>query len=228
MLTRLLEKMADIQGLEWIRLHYTYPSDFPLEVLEVMKERDNICNYLDIPLQHISDAVLHSMKRGTTKEKTYRLLDQIRREIPGITIRTTLIVGYPHETEVHFAELKQFVSDQQFDRLGVFTYSPEEKTPAFYFHDTLPEEVKVTRMEEIMTMQQDISWQKNQAKAGKAVKVIIDRKEGSYFIGRTEADSPEVDNEVIVSSPVELSTGSFYQVFIEKADPFDLYGKLVK
>ena len=223
-LASLLEKLAEIDGLEWIRLHYAYPSDFPIEIAEIISKSPKICNYLDIPLQHISDPLLRSMNRGVTKEKTYRLLETVREKNPGIAIRTTLIVGYPNETEEHFEELKAFVIEQRFDRLGVFMYSPEEKTSAYYLHNTVPEEVKKARMEEIMEIQQEISLEKNQEKVGREFKVLIDRKEGDLYVGRSESDSPEVDNEILIYSPEPLQTGNFYQVKIDRADYFDLYG----
>jgi ribosomal protein S12 methylthiotransferase len=223
----LLEELSKIDGIEWIRLHYAYPSDFPAELADVMANNPKVCNYLDIPLQHISDEVLRSMNRGLTSEKTYKLLDNVRQKNPGIAIRTTLIVGYPHETEEHFNELKAFVREQRFDRLGVFTYSPEEQTAAFYHHDVVPEEVKKARMEEIMAIQQEISFEKNQEKVGKSFKVLVDRKEGDLFIGRTEYDSPEVDNEILITSSTPLQNGNYYQVRITKADFFDLYGTVI-
>ncbi len=225
-LAELLEKLVKIPGLEWIRLHYAYPSDFPMEVIDVMSRYDNICNYLDIPLQHISDPLLRSMKRGINREKTYRLIDAIREKIPGITIRTTLIVGYPNETEEQFQELKAFVKEMKFDRLGVFTYSAEETTAAYYLKDNVPEELKKQRLEEIMNLQQEISLEKNRQKVGKELKVLIDRKEGEYHIGRSESDSPEVDNEILVNTDKDLNIGEFYDVKIDKADYFDLYGKV--
>ena len=225
-LAGLLENLAEIEGIEWIRLHYAYPSDFPKEIAEVIYKSPKICNYLDIPLQHISDPVLKSMNRGVTKEKTYRLLETLREKNPGIAIRTTLIVGYPIETEEYFEELKAFVKGQRFDRLGVFMYSPEEDTSAFYLHDAVPDELKKARMEEIMEIQQDISLEKNLEKVGMEFKVLIDRKEGDFYIGRSEYDSPEVDNEILIDSSVSLQTGNFYQVKIDRADFFDLYGTL--
>jgi ribosomal protein S12 methylthiotransferase len=227
-LESLLENLAEIDGIEWIRLHYAYPSDFPTGLADVMHRNPKICNYLDIPLQHISDPLLRSMNRGVTKEKTYHLLDTIREKNPGISIRTTLIVGYPYETEEHFEELKKFVKEQRFDRLGVFMYSPEEKTSAFYLRDAVPEEVKKARMEEIMEIQQEISLEKNMGHVGKTMKVIIDRKEGNLYVGRSEFDSPEVDNEILIDSPVSLKNGHFYQVKIDRADYFDLYGTIIK
>jgi len=222
----LLEELSAIDGIEWIRLHYAYPADFPLEIADIMANNPKICNYLDIPLQHISDPLLRSMNRGVTREKTYRLLENIRRKNPGISIRTTLIVGYPYENDAHFEELKAFVKEQRFDRLGVFMYSPEEKTSAWYLHDAVPDEVKKSRMEEIMEIQQEISLEKNQEKVGKVFKVLIDRKEGDLYVGRSEFDSPEVDNEILITSDSPLQNGNFYQVIITKADFFDLYGTL--
>ena len=226
-LASLLEHLAEINGIEWIRLHYAYPSDFPVEIADVMRNNPKICNYLDIPLQHISDPLLRSMNRGVTKEKTYHLLNTIREKNPGIAIRTTLIVGYPYETEEHFKKLKAFVKEQRFDRLGVFMYSPEEKTSAFYLHDAVPDEVKKARMEEIMDIQQEISMEINQEKVGREFKVLIDRKEGDLYVGRSEFDSPEVDNEILVESTVPLQTGNFYRVIINRADYFDLYGTVI-
>jgi len=223
MLPELLEALSGIEGLGWIRLHYAYPTDFPLEILDVMARNPKICNYIDIPLQHISDPLLRSMHRNTTKERTVELLSAMRKKVPGIAIRTTLIVGYPYETEEQFEELKQFVIDSRFDRLGVFTYSPEEKTAAYYLKDVIPEKVKQARMEEIMDIQQQISLEKNQEKVGTTLHVLIDRVEGEYYIGRTEFDSPEVDNEVLVSSSKKLRVGEFYPAVIDRADFFDLY-----
>lgn len=227
-MAELLDSLCEIEGLEWIRLHYAYPTDFPLEILDIINRQPKICNYLDMPLQHINDLMLRSMNRGTTREKTLQLLDRIREKVPGISLRTTLIVGYPYETDAIFDELKDFVRTQRFDRLGVFTYSPEEKTSAFYLHDTVPDEVKQSRLEEIMEIQQEISFEKNQEKVGKELRVIIDRQEGEYFVGRSEFDSPEVDNEILVRSDMTLEPGSFHQVTIEKADYFDLYGKILR
>lgn len=226
-LAGLLEMLSRIEGLEWIRLHYAYPSDFPLEILDVIRDKPNICNYIDMPLQHINDTLLRSMKRAATREKTYRLLDAIRSKVPDVALRTTLIVGYPYETQEHFEELKDFVSEQRFDRLGVFTYSPEEKTGAYYLHDVVPDEVKQARMEEIMEIQQEISLQKNLEKVGRTLKVIVDRQENGLYIGRSEYDSPEVDNEIIVHSDAGLITGQFYNVMIDGAEPFDLTGHVV-
>lgn len=223
----LLNELASIDGIEWIRLHYAYPSDFPAELADVISSNPKVCNYLDIPLQHISDPVLRSMNRGVSGEKTQNLLKTIKQKNPGIAIRTTIIVGYPNETEEHFNELKQFIREQRFDRLGVFTYSPEEKTAAYYLHDSVPDEIKQSRMEEIMAIQQEISLEKNQEKVGGIFKVLIDRKEGDFFIGRSEFDSPEVDNEILVKSEQNLQTGCFYNVRITNADYFDLYGTVI-
>ncbi len=226
-LGELLEELSKVNGIEWIRLHYAYPSDFPVGLAEIMGNNPKICNYLDIPLQHISDPLLRSMNRGVTKEKTLHLLETIRENNPGIAIRTTLIVGYPNETDEHFEELKAFVKEQRFDRLGVFTYSPEEKTAAWYLQDTVPEEVKKARMEEIMEIQQQISLEKNHEKIGKTLKVLIDRKEGEYYIGRSEFDSPEVDNEILITSSQFIEIGNFYQILVKNADYFDLYGSVI-
>jgi ribosomal protein S12 methylthiotransferase len=226
MLPELLETLASIDKLAWIRLHYAYPSDFPVEVLDVIANQPKICKYIDIPLQHISDPILRSMNRATSRMKTLDLLNTIREKIPGVALRTTLIAGYPHETETEFEELKEFVKEQRFDRLGVFTYSPEEKTAAYLLEDTVPEEVKQQRMEVIMELQQQISFEKNQDKVGQIVEVIVDRKEGEYFVGRTEFDSPEVDNEVLITSKKKLETGHFYSVLVNRADAFDLYATL--
>lgn len=227
-LAELLEALVNVDGIEWIRLHYAFPTGFPMDVLEVMKREPKICNYLDIPLQHISDDILKSMRRGTTKEKTTKLLQDFRERVPGMTIRTTLIVGYPGETEAHFQELKQWVKDMRFERLGCFTYSHEENTHAYNLEDDVPEEVKQQRANEIMELQSQISWELNQAKIGKIFKVVIDRKEGNYFVGRTEFDSPDVDNEVLISAVnTYLKTGEFATVKITAAEDFDLYAEVV-
>jgi ribosomal protein S12 methylthiotransferase len=222
-LSTLLEELSAVEGIEWIRLQYAYPTDFPVDILPVIREHKNICNYIDMPLQHISDPMLKSMRRFINKKRTLRLLDRIRQEIPGVALRTTLIVGYPGETEEQFGELKEFVSEQQFDRLGVFTYSHEEQTRAYHLVDNIPEGIKVARMEEIMALQQEISLKKNQAKVGKEMKVLVDRLEGDYFIGRTEFDSPEVDNEVLVKGKPGISIGEFHTGKITGADYFDLF-----
>jgi ribosomal protein S12 methylthiotransferase len=217
-----------VEGIEWIRLHYAFPSGFPMDILDVMNERSNICNYLDMPLQHITDNMLSSMRRGTTKHKTIDLVNAIRDKVPSITMRTTLIAGYPGETEKDFEEMKEWVRNTRFDRLGIFTYSHEENTHAYSLTDDVPLEVKQQRAEEVMAIQQDISAEINQKKVGQTYKVIFDRKEGNYFIGRSEADSPEVDNEVLVdASQHYVRIGDFANVKITKAEEFDLYGELV-
>lgn len=227
-LAELLRHLSDVEGIEWIRLHYAFPSGFPMDILEVMNERKNICKYLDIPLQHISDNMLKSMRRGITKEKSIQLVKDIREKVPGIAIRTTLIAGYPGETEKDFEEMKEWVKETRFDRLGIFTYSHEENTHAYLLHDDVPDELKRHRAEEIMQVQEKISSEINEGKVGKTFKIIIDRKEGNYYIGRTEADSPEVDNEVLVdASKFYLRTGDFAKVKIFSATEFDLYGEVV-
>ncbi|WP_128331384.1 30S ribosomal protein S12 methylthiotransferase RimO [Apibacter sp. HY039] len=227
-LADLLNELVKIDGLEWIRLHYAFPTGFPQDVLDIMKEQPKICNYLDIPLQHISDDILKSMKRGTTKEKTNRLINDFRAKVSDMAIRTTLIVGYPGESREHFEELKEWVAQQRFDRLGCFTYSHEENTTAFKLDDTVSEEEKQERVNEIMEIQSKISWELNQEKIGNTYKCIIDRKEGDYFIGRTEYDSPDVDNEVLVpAESTYLSIGSFVNVKIVRAEDFDLYGEVI-
>ena len=227
-LADLLLRLVKVEGIEWIRLHYAFPSGFPEDVLEVIKNEPKVCNYIDIPLQHINSDLLKSMKRGTTHEKTDALLAKFREKVPDMAIRTTLIVGYPGETEERFQELKAWVAEQRFDRLGCFTYSHEENTSAYQLVDDVPQEVKEARVEEIMELQSQISWEKNQEKIGKVFKCIFDRKEGNYFVGRTEFDSPDVDNTVLV--PAEntyISIGDFAQVKITAAEEFDLYGELV-
>lgn len=227
-LAELLEALVKVDGIEWIRLHYAFPTGFPMDVLEVMKREPKICNYLDIPLQHISDSILKSMRRGTTKEKTTKLIQDFRNLVPDMTIRTTLIVGYPGETEADFQELKQWVADMRFERLGCFTYSHEENTHAYNLVDDVPEDVKQQRANEIMELQSQISWELNQTKIGQEFKVVIDRKEGGYFVGRTEFDSPDVDNEVLIdASKVYLKTGEFVKVNITEAADFDLYAEVV-
>ncbi len=228
-LDELLRRISDVEGIEWIRLQYAYPSGFPMEILDVMNERENICKYLDMPLQHISDKMLKSMRRGITKEKTVDLVNAIRDRVPGLSLRTTLICGYPGETEADFDEMKEWVEETRFDRLGCFTYSHEEKTHAHSLVDDVPQEIKERRVEEIMDIQQGISLEKNIDKVGKTFKVIIDKKEGDYFVGRTEFDSPEVDNEVLLHASANYATtGSFVQAKIERAEDFDLYGQIVK
>ena len=228
-LDELLRRLSDVNGIEWIRLQYAYPSGFPMEILDVMNERDNICKYMDMPLQHISDDMLKSMRRGITKQKTIDLVNQIRDKVPGIAMRTTLITGYPGETERDFEEMQQWVEDTKFDRLGCFTYSHEEKTHAHQLVDDVPEEVKQQRADAIMEIQQGISFDKNQEKIGHTYKVLIDKKDGNYFVGRTEFDSPEVDNEVLIDASVDYATvGSFVNVKIDNAEDFDLYGRVVR
>ena len=227
-LAELLKELVKVEGIEWIRLHYAFPTGFPMDVLEVMISEPKVCNYLDIPLQHISDDLLKSMRRGTTKEKTTKLIKEFRNAVPEMTIRTTLIVGYPGETEAHFQELKQWVKDMRFERLGCFTYSHEENTHAYNLEDDVPEDVKQERANDIMEIQSQISWELNQEKIGKELKVVIDRKEGNYFVGRTEYDSPDVDNEVLINAEENyLKTGDFYTVKITEAADFDLYGEVL-
>lgn len=228
-LSDLLKRISDVDGIDWIRLQYAYPSGFPMDVLDVMRERDNICNYLDMPLQHASDNMLKSMRRGITKQKTKDLIADIRERIPEIALRTTLICGYPGETQQDHDELKEWVEELRFDRLGCFTYSHEENTHAYSLTDDVPQEVKEQRVEEVMEIQQGISLEKNQEKVGKSFKVLIDKKEGDYFIGRTEFDSPEVDNEVLLHASENYATiGSFVDVKIDRAEDFDLYGHTIK
>ena len=228
-LADLLSKLSDVDGIEWIRLQYAYPSGFPMDILDVMNERSNICNYLDMPLQHISDTMLSSMRRGITRQKTIDLVNSIRNKVPDIALRTTLICGYPGETERDFEEMKEWVSESRFDRLGCFTYSHEEKTHAHLLIDDVPEEIKQQRVEDIMNIQQEISFNINQDKVGKHFKVLIDKKEGNYLTGRTEFDSPEVDNEVLIDARITYTTpGTFVQVKIDRAEDFDLYGQIVK
>ncbi len=228
-LADLLRSLSDVEGIEWIRLHYAFPTGFPLDALQVMTERDNICSYLDIPLQHGSSKVLKLMRRGTTREKTEALIKNIREQVPGIAIRTTLIAGHPGETEEDFQEMLQFVEDMRFDRLGVFTYSHEENTHAHTMEDDVPEEVKQERANLVMEVQEQISYEINQSKIGQTLKVLIDRKEGGSFIGRTEFDSPEVDNEVIIDAAKHyLRVGDFANIKIEDATEFDLYGSPVQ
>lgn len=225
-LADLLRVLVKVEGIEWIRIHYAFPTGFPIDVLEVMKTEPKICNYLDIPLQHISDKILTSMKRGTTQEKTTKLLNKFREAVPEMAIRTTLIVGYPGETEEDFQALKDFVKAMRFDRLGCFTYSHEENTTAYELADDVPEEVKLQRANEIMELQSQISWELNQAKVGKVFRCLIDRKEGNYFVGRTEYDSPDVDNEVLIDAKKHyVKIGDFTDVKITEAADYDLYGE---
>ena len=227
-LADLLTELSKVEGIEWIRLHYAFPTGFPKDVLNVIRDNDKVCNYIDIPLQHINDAILKSMKRGASHDKTVALLNDFRKIVPNIAIRTTLIVGYPGETEEKFQELKQWVQDTKFDRLGVFTYSHEENTSAFDLMDDVSEDGKKVRQEEIMDIQTHISWELNQKKIGQIFKVLFDRKEGDYFIGRTEFDSPDVDNEVLVkTTDTYIRMGDFANVLVEKTDHFDLYGVVV-
>src|ERR1700743_1634149 len=228
-LDELLRRLSDVNGVEWIRLQYAYPSGFPMEILDVMNERANICKYLDMPLQHISDDMLKSMRRGITKQKTIDLVNQIRDKVPGIAMRTTLITGYPGETEQDFEEMQRWVEETRFDRLGCFTYSHEEKTHAYSLIDDVPDEVKQERADAIMEIQQGISFEKNQEKIGQTYKVLIDKKDGNYFVGRTEYDSPEVDNEVLIDATKHYATvGSFVNVKIDSAEDFALFGKIYK
>lgn len=225
-LADLLRTLVKVEGIEWIRIHYAFPTGFPMDVLEVMKTEPKICNYLDIPLQHISDKILTSMKRGTSQEKTTKLLNKFREAVPKMAIRTTLIVGYPGETEEDFQALKDFVKAMRFDRLGCFTYSHEENTTAYELADDVPEEVKLQRANEIMELQSQISWELNQAKVGKVFRCLIDRKEGNYFVGRTEYDSPDVDNEVLIDAKKHyVKIGDFTDVKIIEAADYDLYGE---
>ena len=228
MLPELIERMAEIPGVKWIRLHYAYPAHFPEELFRVMREHDNVCKYMDIALQHVSDNMLERMRRHVTKEETYALVDRFRREVPGIALRTTLMVGFPGETEEDFEELKEFVRYARFDRMGAFAYSEEEGTySARHYKDDVPSEVKQRRLDELMAIQQEISSELSHAKIGKEFRIIIDRKEGEYYVGRTEFDSPEVDPEVLVKDDRVLHIGSFHRVKIEDADDFDLYARLV-
>jgi ribosomal protein S12 methylthiotransferase len=226
-LKELLERLSDVQGIEWIRLQYAYPAGFPMEILQTMAERDNICKYLDMPLQSGSDAMLKHMRRGITREKTEQLITDIREKVPGIALRTTLISGYPGETDADFEETYSFVERMRFDRLGIFNYSHEENTHAYLVQDDVPEEVKQERSDEIMALQQGISEELNQTKIGQTFKVMVDRKESGFFIGRTEHDSPEVDNEVLIPAKQYARQGDFVQVKINKAEEFDLYGDIV-
>jgi ribosomal protein S12 methylthiotransferase len=228
-LADLLTELSQVEGIEWIRLHYAFPTGFPQDVLDVIRDNGKVCNYIDIPLQHINDEILKSMKRGTSFEKTNDLIKDFRMKVPNIAIRTSLIVGYPGETEEKFQELKQWVQDTKFDRLGVFTYSHEENTSAFDLVDDVPDEIKKARAEEIMDLQTHISWELNQEKVGKTFKVLFDRKEGDYFIGRTEFDSPDVDNEVLVKATDSyIRMGDFAKIKINKTDHFDLYGDVAE
>ena len=228
-LPELIERIAQVPGVEWIRLHYAYPTHFPEDLFRVMRENDNVCKYMDIALQHISDNMLTRMRRNVSKSETYDLIEKFRREVPGIHLRTTLMVGFPGETEEDFEQLKEFVQKARFDRMGAFAYSEEEGTyAAETYEDSIPQEVKQVRLDELMAIQQGISAELSQAKIGQEIKVIIDRKEGEYYIGRTQFDSPEVDPEVLIKADGKrLFSGRFYNVRITNADDFDLYGEVI-
>ena len=227
MLADLMKRLSDVPGIEWIRLHYAYPHKFPMEILDVMKERDNICNYIDMPLQHAADNMLKAMRRQITRQEMEDLVQQVRETVPGICLRTTLITGFPGETTDDVEELKSFLERQRFERVGIFTYSHEENTSAHALTDNVPAEEKQRRAEDIMSVQQEISYEKNQEKIGQTLKVLIDKKEAGRYIGRTEFDSVEVDNEVIVQSENKLIPGNFYQVKITRAYDYDLEGHCV-
>ncbi len=228
-LSDLLKRLSDVEGISWIRLHYAFPAGFPMDVLDVMNERDNICKYLDMPLQHGSTKILQAMRRGITREKTEELVQAIRQKVPGIALRTTLIAGYPGETEADFQEMYDWVERSKFDRLGIFTYSHEENTHAFNFKDSVPKKLKQKRADAIMELQSGISYALNQNKIGQQYNVLFDRTEGDYFIGRTEFDSPEVDNEVLVKkTDGYIRLGDFTTIEITDADHYDLYGKIVE
>lgn len=227
MLPELLDKLAKVEGLEWIRLHYAYPSKFPLEIIDAIKAHPNVCNYLDMPLQHASNAMLKAMKRQITREEMEELIGEIRQQLPGICLRTTLIAGFPGETREDVDELKAFLEKMRFDRVGIFTYSHEEGTSAYDLVDDVPDEEKQARAQEIMEVQQEISYEKNQEKIGQTLKVLIDKKEAGKYLGRTEFDSVEVDNEVVIDAKQPLKIGEFYQVRITKAYDFDLEGEVV-
>ena len=227
-IAQLIEQMAAIPGVEWIRLHYAYPTDFPMELLPVMREHENVCKYLDIALQHISDSQLDAMHRHITSQETYHLIETLRREVPGIHLRTTLMVGFPGETVEDFGQLLDFVRWARFDRMGAFAYSHEDGTyAALHYEDNVPEEVKQARLDKLMRVQQRISGEIQESKVGHAFRVIIDRREGDYYVGRTEYDSPEVDPEVLIPADADIAVGQFVQVEIERADEFDLYGHII-
>jgi ribosomal protein S12 methylthiotransferase len=227
-LSDLINRLADVEGIEWIRLHYAFPSGFPMDVLDVMNERENVCKYLDMPLQHGSTKILQSMRRGITREKTEELIATIRDKVPGISLRTTLIAGYPGETKADFQEMYEFVERSRFDRLGIFTYSHEENTHAYLLKDDVTAKMKKKRADEIMELQSGISYELNQFRVGQTMKVLFDRAEGDFFIGRTEFDSPEVDNEVLIKKEDGfVRMGDFSNVLITSADHYDLYGKLI-
>lgn len=225
----LIEKLSDINGIEWIRIHYTYPAGFPEDLVAIIKNNSKVCNYIDLPIQHINDKLLRSMRRGINRKSTIKLLDYLRSEIPDLSLRTTLLVGHPGETKEAFSELEEFVKYMRFDRLGVFPYSHEEDTWSYKnFDDKIPEEVKRSRAEEILSIQANISYELNQEKIGKEFDVIIDRKENNFYIGRTKYDSPDVDNEVLIpDKSIELRTGYIYKMLISSADEFDLYASLI-
>ncbi|MDG2172422.1 MAG: 30S ribosomal protein S12 methylthiotransferase RimO [Flavobacteriaceae bacterium] len=228
-LSELLKSLVKVDGIQWIRLHYAFPSGFPLDVLDIIAKEKKICNYLDIPLQHISEKILKSMRRGGSKEKTNSLINKIRTKVPGIAIRTTLIVGYPGETEEDFSLLKDWVKEMQFERLGCFTYSHEENTHAYNLIDNVPDDIKRKRANEIMEIQSEISWKLNRDKIGKEFNVIVDRKSGNYYLGRTEFDSPDVDNEVLIDARTNyLKVGEFVKAKIIDASDFDLYAEVVQ
>jgi ribosomal protein S12 methylthiotransferase len=228
-LAELIDKIAEVEGIEWIRLHYAFPAGFPMDVLDVMSTNPKVCNYLDMPLQHGSTKILKAMRRGITREKTEELVNEIRAKVPNIALRTTLIAGYPGETEEDFQEMYEFVERMRFDRLGIFTYSHEENTHAHNFEDDVPDDLKRERADVIMELQSGISYELNQKKIGSTLRVLFDRVEGDYFIGRSEFDSPEVDNEVLVKKTAEtyLRIGDFADVKIISADHYDLYGEVV-
>jgi ribosomal protein S12 methylthiotransferase len=226
-LEMLLRRLAQVEGLEWIRLHYAYPTGFPYEILDVMNEYSNICRYLDIPLQHISDDILRDMHRGGTSLQTYKLIENIRKKVPGIALRTTLISGYPTETKAQHKEMVEFVKQMRFERLGVFAYSQEEGTPAYPLGDPIKTSEKNRRVEEIMSLQEQISLEHNQSLVGQVMKVMVDTKEGEYYIGRTEFDSPDVDNTVLIDKSQQLKLGTFYPVRITDADNYDLFGTAI-
>lgn len=223
-LPQLLESLCEVEGIEWIRLHYAYPTKFPLEILEVMRQQPKVCNYLDIPLQHASDGVLQRMRRQITRTETEKLLDTIRERVPGVAIRTTMLVGFPGETDEEFENLLEFVREQQFERMGVFAYSHEEGTAAYQMEDDVPEQVKVDRVNRLMEIQRGISNQKNQQRLGARMRVLVDRKEGDFYFGRSEFDSPEVDNEILISGEHHVRIGDFVNVEIYDALEYDLYG----
>jgi len=227
-LAKLVDQISDVEGIEWVKLHYAFPNGFPMDVLDVMNTKENVCKYLDIPLQHVSTKILKAMRRGITREKTEKLIEDIRERVPGIAVRTTLIAGYPGETEEDFQEMYEFVERSRFERLGIFTYSHEENTHAFNAVDDVPEEVKKERADLIMELQSGISYELNQDKVGKTYKVLFDKVEGDFYVGRTEFDSPDVDNEVLVrKDEFHLRLGDFAMVEITQADHYDLYGKVI-